>query len=84
MQVNIQEIESSLYIHIFNRQDKIMLLSKRAINFRALSRCFSSEIKPPQIKKNYYEMLDVPKDADRDTIANKYKELGNSLPQIKL
>ena len=53
-----------------------MFVTRRALNLRAFSRCFSSEVKPPTIKGTYYEILDVPKDAKKEVLTQKYKELG--------
>lgn len=35
-----------------------------------------SSIEPPEIKGNYYELLGVEKEADKDEIRKAYKDLG--------
>ena len=54
-----------------------MLLGKRVLKCQQVfSQRFFCEVKPPVIKGNYYEVLGVSKDADRDAIIQKYKDLG--------
>ena len=54
-----------------------MLLRKQLKStLRFVPRYAFSTSKPPETNKNYYELLGVEKDADKDAIKAAYKELG--------
>ncbi len=53
-----------------------MFVGKRVLKCQIFSQRLFCEVKPPIIKGNYYEILGVPKDAEKDAIIQKYKDLG--------
>jgi len=53
-----------------------MFVGKRVLKGQVFSQRLFCEIKPPIIKGNYYEILGVPKDAEKGVIIQKYKDLG--------
>ncbi len=56
-----------------------MFLSRRFIQkgIQVFPKYFCTENKPPVIKGDYYELLGVAKDANKEIIIQKYKDLGN-------
>jgi len=54
----------------------IMFLSRRVFNSKVFSKYSFCQVKPPILQGNYYDILGVQKDANKETIIQKYKELG--------